>query len=82
MTKAGRKQKHISGGDYMLTASRSHNYSNLKEPLIRSSLIKFLESKGVKKIEGKRLEDCYTFHLIRTANYWESGKVHLLLGTD
>jgi len=66
----------------MLTANKVHNDLNPKEPLIRSSLIKFLESKGVRKIEGKKLEECYTFQLIRTANYWETGKLNVFVGTD
>jgi len=43
--------------------------SNLKKT--RRNLIKFLEDKGIKEIEGIALEECYTSLLIRVARAWE-----------
>lgn len=56
----------------MLATAKSRMYNDLKEPLVRSRLIKFLETKGVQAIEGKPLEECYTFELFRVANFWKT----------
>jgi hypothetical protein len=58
----------------MLATTKSRIYGDLKEPLVRSRLIKFLETKGVQEIEGKTLEDCYTFELFRVANSWKGNE--------
>ena len=42
--------------------------SNLKKT--RRNLIKFLEDKGIKEIEGIALEECHTSLLIRVARAW------------
>ena len=56
----------------MLAPDKSHAQVNSEEPLVRTRLIRFLEDKGVNAIEGKPLEECYTFQLIKAANYWKS----------
>ena len=63
----------------MLTPSKSLANPDPKEPFIRSRLIKFLEEKGVKEIEGKPLEECYSFQLVKVANYWKSNSVQFLV---
>ena len=55
----------------MLTTDKTHVYIDLQESLIRSKLINFLENQGVKEIEGKPLEECYTFQLDKMAKYWK-----------
>lgn len=61
----------------MLATTKSRIHSDLKEPLVRSRLIKFLETKGVQAIDGKPLEECYTFELFRVANEWKTSGVGL-----
>jgi len=63
----------------MLAPDKFHADANNEEPLVRSRLIKFLEDKGVDAIEGKPLEECYTFQLIKIANYWKSGEFGSLI---
>ena len=58
----------------MLAPDKSHADLDPHEPLVRTRLIKFLEDKGVEKIEEKSLEECYTFQLIKVANYWKSSE--------
>jgi len=56
----------------MVAAEKFHADTNNEEPLVRSRLIRFLEDKGIETIEGKPLEECYTFQLVKLANYWKS----------
>jgi len=59
----------------MLTPNSSHTDINPIKPLTRERVIKFLESKGVREIEGKPLEECYTYQLLMVANYWKSSRL-------
>ena len=63
----------------MLTTDKTHTYINLQESLIRTKLIKFIENQGVKEIEGKPLEECYTFQLVKVAKYWKSSELRFLV---
>ena len=63
----------------MLATDKFHADANGDEPLVRPRWIKFLEDKGVSEIEGKPLEECYTFQLIRVANYWKSSRFGSLI---
>lgn len=49
-----------------------------KGPLTRDRMIKLLESNGVKEIEGKALEDCYTFQLKMVACRGKSSKLRFV----
>jgi len=42
-------------------------------PLTRERIIKLLESRGVRDVEGKRLQECYTFELRLLALHGKSG---------
>jgi len=43
---------------------------NLKKKISRLRLIRFLEAKGVKEIEGTPLEECCAFQLLKIAREW------------
>jgi len=63
----------------MLAPDKSHTEVNVNEPLVRTRLVRFLEEKGVNAIEGKPLEECYTFQLIKVANYWKTSEFGSLI---
>jgi hypothetical protein len=63
----------------MLAPNKSHAEVTGDEPLVRTRLIKFLEDRGVNEIEGQPLEECYTFKLIKVANYWKSSEFGSLI---
>ena len=44
-------------------------------PLTRDKMIRLLERKGIRQIEGKDLDACYTFQLKMAQNYAGTGNI-------